>query len=337
MQPANDLRSVSAGALATGIAACLLAHFPAAAQPALRVAQAPADLVLDGPLRIGDRSVEWGGIVRLDPAGAIRNQAGHCRFPYRYRVTNDGPGAAGAHVNRLRLEGGQALAEDAVAQLASAATRSMDGTLTLWSGEVVVYVELDAGRQVDDLDRSNNLRRIRADVGEGCPDPRPRARPPIQPGAGPAPRHPVQVPMKTSDADQEPVGPRARPPVKGRGSDGPRPVSPPTASRGSEPARSGNRAPPPQGRPAAQRRPAPGSTSKPIPEDELHCRPRLTVERSVAASRAGALATATTAWRAKALELHGPGFPWNAARDQTTQCSFGFGWSCTVSARPCRS
>lgn len=165
----------------------------------------------------------------------------------------------------------------------------------------MIYVALDADEQVFESDKANNLRRIRADVAEGCADLRPRAR---------APRE------GTAQHISRPTG-RHAPPEPSSGS---RAAPPPT----------GSRAPAPQGKPA------PGPDSKPIPDDAGDCRPVLTATRTTALSRAGALATAIAAWEAAALTMHGSGFSWDHARDATTECSFQLGWGCTARARLCR-
>lgn len=263
------------------------------------------DISFSGNLNIGGKNSEWGEVIELRRSDAEEIDNGRCRFRYRFAAINSGDHPAGAHVNRVRLGEHVLLAEHDISGLDPGRRSNNAGLLTLWSGEHVLYAHLDDDEQLNDIDRSNNLRRVMVRLADGCADPRPRPR---QMGEA---RH-----------IERPVG-RHQPPEPAT----------PTGTRApttAPPPRPGTRAAPREGRPA------PGTESKPVPDDALECRPQLAATRVTGVTRTGARTTAILAWEASAFALHGSGFSWDGAQNKSTQCELGFGWTCTVRGRPCR-
>lgn len=273
--------------------------------PAVRAQAPPADLALDGPVRLGGRRIDWGDLTTLPATRASRTPAGHCRFAIRFGVANLGPGPAPPSLTRLLLDNTTTLAELPTGALPAGDRHELSGELTLWSGEHVLYVQLDATDQVRDPDPGNNLRRIGLTVGDGCPDPRPRARPP---GSG----GPRTIPPPPGVHRPPPTGTRA-------------PTQAPPAGTGS----TGHRAAPPEGRPPQ------GSQSKPVPPGSGDCKATISVTRHLGATRTGARTTAIAAWEAVAFDRHGAGHRWDDAGDTRVDCERNVTWTCTVSGRPC--
>ena len=89
-----------------------------------------------------------------------------------------------------------------------------------------------------------------------------------------------------------------------------------------------------KGKPASGDSKPNSSGGKPV----ATCKPMISATRTLAATRAGGLASARAAWQSTALAAYGTAYArWSNAKDQSSSCSRkGLTFNCTVKARPCK-
>jgi hypothetical protein len=94
--------------------------------------------------------------------------------------------------------------------------------------------------------------------------------------------------------------------------------------------------------PSGDSKPLPSGGGKPIPgagdEKPILCKSTVTAKRVAAVTRAGGVASAWVAWSVGVEKLHGVQFSSVFdAKEKKSSCTGAVVYSCTVSARPCRS
>jgi hypothetical protein len=135
------------------------------------MANSPADLKSQGGLKLGTKSVPWGGSLTLTDAGALLLSNGNCAFNIEYVMVNAGPGATQpAFANRLR-SGAVLVSVQTNLTLAAGETRTIWTQGYLAPGVHTLTLTLDDGGNVAESDETNNTYSAQVEVKGPCGKP----------------------------------------------------------------------------------------------------------------------------------------------------------------------
>lgn len=128
------------------------------------------DLALVAAFQLGNAVIPWGNSANVADTDASTQQAGVCRFRYKYTTRNQGPVGAMATANRVMRDApnGPVLAANGLPALAAGVAANSSGHLSLKPGTWMLYEHADAPLLVAESDEANNLRRVRVTVTGDC-------------------------------------------------------------------------------------------------------------------------------------------------------------------------
>ncbi len=128
------------------------------------------ELEMEKEFELAGISIPWGESGTVPSTRAEGTRDGLCRFPYRFAIRNTDHSASLATTSMITLAAvdGVVLHSAYLPVIAGGGRTVSNGTILLAPGRWVLYVKIDAAGRINELDESNNLRRVGITVLGDC-------------------------------------------------------------------------------------------------------------------------------------------------------------------------